>query len=73
MKELLGKNRKVAGEAKRHTKEIFLKFLTGEQAQAIRRCLQVEPSIFWRAAKGKVFLDLPGREVQAEFDFIGQL
>lgn len=47
-----------------HTKEIFLKFLTGEQAQAIRRYLNVEPGIFSRAAKGKVFLELPKRYIQ---------
>lgn len=69
MKELLGKHRKVVGDAKYWTKEMFLKHLTSDQAQAIRRCLGVEPGIFWRAAKGKVFLQLPNREVQREFDF----
>lgn len=69
MKELLGKNRKVVGDAKYWTKEMFLQHLTKDQAIAIRRCIGVEPGVFWKAAKGKVFLDLPKREVQREFDF----
>lgn len=69
MKELLGSNRKVVGTAKYWTKEMFLKHLTTDQANAIRRCIGVEPGIFWRAAKGKAFLELPGREIQTEFSF----
>ncbi len=69
LKELLGKNRKVVGNAKYWTKEMFLKHLTQEQTSAIRRCIGVEPGVFWRAAKGKIFLELPPREVQKEFPF----
>lgn len=70
MKELLGKRwRKLVEEAKWHTKTIFLRDLAPERAQAIRRNLQVEPVDFWRAAKGKLFLNLPTRIVQQEFDF----
>ncbi len=69
LKELLGKNRKVVQDAKYWTKAMFLKHLTKDQAAAIRGCIGVEPGIFWRAAKGKIFLDLPRREVQKEFEF----
>lgn len=69
MKELLGKNRKLVGDAKYFTKNQFLKRLTADQANSIRRCLKVEPGVFWRAAQGKAFLALPNREVQTEFDF----
>lgn len=69
LKELLGKHRKLVGEAKWHTKTIFLRDLTERQARAIRRLLSVEPGDFWRACKGKIFLRLPPRIVQREFDF----
>lgn len=69
MKELLGKNRKLVGIAKYSTKDIFLKHLSSDHVHAIRQCLSVEPGIFWRAAQGKIFLDLPRRERQREFDF----
>lgn len=69
MKELLGTNRKLVGNAKYWTKEMFLRHLTADQANAIRRCVGVEPGVFWRAVQGKVFLDLPRREIQREFDF----
>lgn len=70
MKELLGKRwRKLVGTAKYHTKTIFLRDLSSEQARAIRRRLRVEPGEFWRAAQGKHFLCLPFRSLQREFDF----
>lgn len=70
LKQLLGKRyRKLVGEAKYHTKTIFLKHLADDQAKMIRRVLNVDPGTFWRAAKGKVFLDLPKRAEQLEFDF----
>lgn len=70
LKELLGKrHRNLVGNAKYFTKEIFLRQLTMLQAIAIRRILDVEPGLFWRAAQGKIFLNLPKREVQREFDF----
>lgn len=52
MKKLLGANRKLVGDAKLSTKEMFLKHLTDEQMKAIQRVFQVGPGMFWRAAKG---------------------
>lgn len=72
LKELLGRrHRKLVEQAKNRycTKTIFLRDLTGEQAAAIRRILNVEPGEFWRACRGKTFLDLPPRMVQLEFAF----
>ena len=70
LKELLGKRwRPLVGEAKYHTKKIFLANLSTDQGRAIRRILEVEPGRFWRACKGKDFLDLPARIVQLELDF----
>lgn len=67
LKELLGKQyRKLVGTAKYWTKTIFMRDLKPDEANAIRRRIHVEPGIFWRAAKGKVFLDLPKRERQRE-------
>jgi hypothetical protein len=67
LKELLGKQyRPLVGKAKYHTKRVFLDVITEDQAEAIRRRIGVEPGIFWRAAKGEQFLDLPAREVQLE-------
>lgn len=70
LKELLGKaHRKIVGDAKYFTKEVFLRDLSNQQAAAIRRIFQVEPGIFWRAAQGAVFLNLPKRDIQLEFAF----
>jgi hypothetical protein len=70
LKELLGRqHRPLVETAKRHTKTIFLQFLTDVQADAIRRILGVEPGRFWKACKGTAFLDLPPRLVQRELDF----
>jgi hypothetical protein len=69
LKQLLGKNRKLVGDAKASTRADFLKYLTKEQANAIRRILGVGPGAFWRAAKGKTFLFLPPEFVQGQLDF----
>lgn len=69
LKELLGRRfRPLVGDAQSQytTKRIFLRDLTDEQAKAIRDILGVEPGEFWRACKGKAFLDLPPRIVQLE-------
>ncbi len=69
LKELLGKRfRSLVGEAQNRytTKQIFLRNLTDTQAKAIRDVLGVEPGEFWRACKGKTFLDLPTRLIQME-------
>ncbi len=70
LKERLGKqHRKLIGEAKYYTKRIFLGNLTRDQARAIRRILKIAPGAFWRAAKGKRFLDLPKCAKQLELPF----
>jgi hypothetical protein len=71
MKQLLGKNRALVGDAKSSTKADFLKGLTGEQAKALRRAFRVSPGEFWRAANGATFLALPPEFVQEELDFGG--
>jgi hypothetical protein len=73
MKELLGRRHRSLVEKakyKRHTKKMFLESLTAAQADAIRRIFNVEPGIFWRAARGRYTLDLPPRLVQLGFDFM---
>ena len=72
MKELLGRHHRSLVEAakyKRTTKAMFLQQLTEEQAGDIRRIFGIEPGVFWRACRGKVFLDLPPRMVQLELPF----
>lgn len=72
MKELLGRRyRRLVGDAKSRytTKTIFLRDLRDDERQAIERVFDVDPGTFWRACKGKVFLDLPPRQVQLELDF----
>lgn len=70
MKELLGKRwRKLVGEAKWHTKKIFLGHLTASEAAAIRRILSIDAGTFWQAAKGTRFLELPKRAEQLELNF----
>ncbi len=68
LKEILGKYRPLVEHAKSRyiTKGLFLRDLTAEQGIAIRRLLGIEPGEFWRACKGKIFLDLPKRLVQLE-------
>lgn len=70
MKELLGKRwRRLVTEAKQRTKKLFLEHLSKEEAAAIRRCLNVGPGEFWRAASGSRFLSLPPRMVQQALQF----
>ena len=72
LKELLGKeHRSLVTKAKRHTKAIFLANLTEGQANAIGRKLGIAPGEFWRAVKGRAWLDLAPRLTQLELDFGG--
>lgn len=67
LKRMLGRDyRRLVEQAKKFTKMIFLRDLTDAEAQAIRNRIKVEPGMFWRAAKGRVFLDLPKPPVQLE-------
>ena len=60
MKELLGKqHRPLVQMAKSFSQAIFLEQLTAQQAHVIRRVLELDPVTFWRAAKGRIFLELP--------------
>ncbi|MFV0445725.1 MAG: hypothetical protein ACK5Q5_19250, partial [Planctomycetaceae bacterium] len=60
MKQLLGRTHRPLVElAQRSTKAWFLEHLSEPQARAIQQRLQTDPGRFWRAAHGKVFLDLP--------------
>ena len=60
LKELLGKKyRPLVEQAKSFTLRVFLENLTAERAYAIRAILQMEPSEFWRAAKGREIYELP--------------
>lgn len=69
MKQLLGVHRRLVGEAKASTKELFLKHLTREQKKAIERVFHVGPGMFWRAAKGRAMLHLPPEFMQGELEF----
>ena len=70
MKELLGRRfRKLVGDAKYHTKRLFLEHLTDREARAIRNRIGCERGEFWRAAQGRVFLALPLPPRQLKFDF----
>ena len=75
MKELLGKKyRPLVQMAKGFTQTIFLEQLTSQQAYAIRCILQMDPITFWRAAKGRIFYELPqqpGRIDPGELAAIG--
>ncbi len=66
LKELIGHHRPLVEYAKNKyiSKAIFLRDLTEEQAAAIRRIFDVEPGEFWRACKGKAFVNLPKRLMQ---------
>lgn len=60
LKRILGrKYRPLVTQAARSTKKDFLAHLTEAGAYKIKRRLQLDPGQFWRAAKGKVFLELP--------------
>ena len=68
LKQLLGRSfRPLVETAKRRTKSLFLEHVTADEAAAIQRILGIDPGRFWRAAKGREFLELPPRMVQLEF------
>ncbi|HUY90836.1 MAG TPA: hypothetical protein VMV10_19025 [Pirellulales bacterium] len=70
LKELLGKkHRPLVGKAMRMRKKDYLAGLTTDDVRAVRERIKVEPGDLWRAARGKLFLVLPPRIVQLEFDF----
>lgn len=73
MKEMLGSEyRRLVERAKygRHSLKVFLANLREDEALAIRRVFEVEPNVFRRAARGKLFLDLPVADEQTYFDFM---
>lgn len=60
LKRILGrKHRPLVTKASRSTKRDFLRTLTPDDTRAIKLRLGLDPTRFWRAAKGKEFLDLP--------------
>ncbi len=60
LKRILGRGyRPLVTRASRSTKRDFLKGLTPDQTRVIRLCFRIDPGRFWRAAKGREFLDLP--------------
>jgi hypothetical protein len=66
MKRILGRQyRKIVTLAATSTKKDFLNlYLTETDSFIIRRRLQMDPSRFWRIAKGREFIDLPKPPVQ---------
>jgi hypothetical protein len=65
LKRILGRqHRPLVTLASRSTKRDFLASLSELGAHVIKRRLSLEPSQFWRAAKGHDFLDLPKPPVQ---------
>jgi hypothetical protein len=72
MRELLGKGYRslvTAAKYKHTTKAMFMAGLSDDQVQAISRILGIEPGDFWRAARGRVLLRLPLREIQLNLGF----
>ncbi len=60
LKHILGKkHRPLVTKASRSTKRDFLRTLIAADAQVIKLRLDLDPGRFWRAAKGKEFLELP--------------
>jgi hypothetical protein len=66
LKQILGrKHRKLVTQAMSSTKRDFLThWLTEDGAYVIKRRLHLDPGQFWRAAKGRDFLQLPDLPVQ---------
>ena len=65
LKRILGRqHRPLVTLASRSTKRDFLATLTDAGAHVIKRRLHLDPGRFWRAAKGRDFLDLPSQPVQ---------
>ena len=58
---------KWVGEAMGHTKTTFLKRLPEEAAHGIQRRLKLDAGAFWRAAKGKDFIDWGPEFIQGDF------
>jgi len=73
LKRLLGRQyRPLVVQAKYLTKQNFVPYLTPDQVRAVRSLLGLEPGLFWRAVKGKVFLELPRAHYQLQlFDKYG--
>ena len=71
MKRLLGRqHRKLVEEAKRVTQGRFLEELNEAQRHVIERIFKVDCKEFWRACRGKTFLDLPPELWQQYFEFM---
>lgn len=65
LKRILGRHhRKLVTQAARSTKKDFLARLDEAGTHAINRRLGLDPGRFWRAAKGREFIDLPKPPVQ---------
>lgn len=65
LKRILGRqHRPLVTLAARSTKRDFLSALSELGAHVIKRRLRLDPGQFWRAAKGRDFLDLPKPPVQ---------
>ena len=61
LKQLLGrKYRPLVQMAKGLSKSVFFENLTAEQAYAIRRILQIDPTTFWQASRGRI-VELPNQ------------
>jgi hypothetical protein len=60
LKRILGKkHRPLVTKASRSTKRDFLRTLTLDDTRVIKLRLGLDPGRFWRAAKGREFIDLP--------------
>lgn len=65
LKRILGRrHRSFVTKASRSTKRDFLRTLTPADARVIKLRLRLDPGHFWRAAKGKEFIELPNARVQ---------
>lgn len=65
LKRILGRtHRPLVTKASRFTKRDFLRILTAADTRAIKLRLGLDPGRFWRAVKGKEFIDLPNARVQ---------
>jgi hypothetical protein len=70
LKRLLGReHRPLVTKANRKTQRDFIAELSEAQVRAIRRRFRIGPKEFWRAVRGRAFLELPAREQQRELEF----
>ncbi|MCH7724963.1 MAG: hypothetical protein IH991_00575 [Planctomycetes bacterium] len=70
LKQLLGKRyRALVGRAQQRTKKLFLDNLERHEKLAIQRILKVDAGEFWRAVRGRLWIDLPPELVQLLFNF----